>query len=297
MEGAAVLVDAMGGQLIRRLAADAGRPDIDFRKPAGEAALVPADSVSWRVFKNPVALLVGGIAAVLLELAEPRVRTGVWDHSTFRNDPLLRMKRTGLAAMVTIYAARSVAERMIANVRRIHSHISGVTPGGRAYDASDPELLDWVHATAAFGFLEAYCAFVKPLTPAERDRFYAEGAPAASLYGARAPRDTAGQRAQFARMAPGLERSQIIFQFLDIVRRAPILPLASRPLQTLFIRAAVEIVPADIRALLGLEEYGLKSLEAMLVRRVGTLTDRMRLPGPPVEACERLGLPADYLYR
>ena len=49
-------------------------PRVDFEQPAGEPALVGPDSVSWQVFRNPVALFVGGIAAVLLELAEPRVR-------------------------------------------------------------------------------------------------------------------------------------------------------------------------------------------------------------------------------
>ena len=49
----------------------------DFLRPAGEAALVSPDSVSWRVFKNPLSLFIGGVAAVIMELAEPRVRTGV----------------------------------------------------------------------------------------------------------------------------------------------------------------------------------------------------------------------------
>ena len=79
-----------------------GQP-VDFTVPAGEPALTAPDSVSWQVFKNPIALFVGGVTAVLLELAEPRVRTGVWEHTTFRTDPIPRMRRTGLAAMVTVY--------------------------------------------------------------------------------------------------------------------------------------------------------------------------------------------------
>jgi uncharacterized protein (DUF2236 family) len=59
------------------------------------------------VFRNPLSLFVGGITAVLLELAEPRVRTGVWEHTAFRTQPQQRLQRTGLAAMVTVYAARS----------------------------------------------------------------------------------------------------------------------------------------------------------------------------------------------
>jgi len=108
----------------------AGMPAFDFSTPAGEPALAPADSVSWRVFANPVALFIGGVTAVLLELAEPRVRSGVWDHTSFRTDPLPRMKRTGLAAMVTVYGARSRAEAMIAGIGRMHGRVTGVTPAG-----------------------------------------------------------------------------------------------------------------------------------------------------------------------
>jgi uncharacterized protein (DUF2236 family) len=292
-----MLAEALGLSLTRRLAAS-GQPGIDFRAPMGEAALTPADSVSWRVFKNPVALFVGGIAAVLLELAEPRVRSGVWDHSSFRDEPVRRMSRTGLAAMVTVYGARSVATRMIAGVRRMHGGVEGVTPGGNAYQANDPELLDWVQATASFGFLEAYCVFVRPLSQSERDRFYAEGEAAAALYGASgAPRSAAQCQALFARMRPRLERSEIVLAFLDIVRRAPVLPPLLRPAQHMFIRAGVEIVPQDIRALLGLQDRGLAAWERLLVKSAGAAADRVPLPGPPADACVRLGLPADYLYR
>src|SRR6201998_327625 len=159
----------------------------DFLRPAGEAALVSPDSISWRVFKNPLSRFIGGVAAVIMELAEPRVRTGVWEHTTFRSDPIRRLRRTGLAAMVTIYGARGTAAAMIARIREMHDRIAGSTPAGKAYRANDPELLNWVQGTAAYGFLQAYHACVRPLSDLERDRYYAEGTLAASLYGASAP--------------------------------------------------------------------------------------------------------------
>jgi cyclohexanone monooxygenase len=55
------------------------------------------------VFKNPVARYICGVTAKLLELAEPRVRSGVWEHTSVRTVPLARTRRTGLAAMVTVY--------------------------------------------------------------------------------------------------------------------------------------------------------------------------------------------------
>lgn len=276
-----------------------GGPKPDFTTPAGEPSLAPPDSISWRVFKNPIALFIGGVAAVLLELAEPRVRSGVWDHTSFRTDPVRRLQRTGLAAMMTVYGPKTEAEAMIARVRHVHSRIAGATPSGQAYRADDPELLNWVHATAAFGFVEAYSRFAHPLSSAQISRFYAEGGRTASLYGATGtPRSQEELRDFFEAMRPKLQPSPIIFEFLDIMRRAPILPPASRPFQRLLVRAATDMVPAWARALLALNsEWELKDWQRRLVSGAGRIADRIPLSGsPPVEACRRLGLAADYLF-
>jgi hypothetical protein len=54
-------------EIAARLLLNAGdRSSANFLRPAGEAALVPADSVSWRVFKNPLSLFVGGARAAQL---------------------------------------------------------------------------------------------------------------------------------------------------------------------------------------------------------------------------------------
>ncbi|MDR6534116.1 uncharacterized protein (DUF2236 family) [Caulobacter rhizosphaerae] len=286
--------------LIQGLYQPEGAPRVDFRRPAGEPALAAPDSVSWRVFKNPVALFVGGVSAVILELAEPRVRTGVWEHSSFRTDPLPRLKRTGLAAMVTVYGARSTAEAMIAGVRRMHDRVAGDTPAGAAYQANDVELLDWVQATASFGFLEAYHAYVRPLSAADRDRFYAEAAPAAALYGALgAPASVAGWETHLAAMLPRLERHGIVLEFLALMRKTAILPAPLRGLQGALIRAAVAITPAEARAVVGLgREWDLGPVEGRLLRLAGAAADRLPIQGaPPVEACLRMGLPGDYLYK
>ena len=269
----------------------------DFLRPLGEAALVSPDSVSWRVFKNPVSLFIGGVAAVIMELAEPRVRTGVWEHTTFRIDPIRRLRRTGLAAMVTIYGARGMAEAMIARVRRMHDRVAGSTPAGKAYRATDPELLNWVQGTAAYGFLQAYHAYVRPLSDLERDRYYAEGTLAASLYGASAATSEAALEMRFEAMANQLERSDILFEFLAIMRSAPILPLPLRPVQPLLIRAAIDLTPYWLRRIVGLTDHGLDAWEAGVVRQIGALADRIVLEtNPAVQACRRMRLSANYLY-
>jgi uncharacterized protein (DUF2236 family) len=274
------------------------RPSLDFSQPVGEAALVSPNSVSWRVFKNPLSLFIGGVTAVIMELAEPRVRTGVWEHTTFRVDPIRRLRRTGLAAMVTVYGARSTAEAMIAHVRRMHDKVAGMTSSGEAYCANDPELLNWVHGTAAYGFVQAYHAYVRPLSLQERNCYYAEGMTAAALYGATsAPASEAELEILFEATAGRLERSDVVFEFLAIMRSAPILPLLLRPVQHLLVRAAIDLTPRWLQTILGLNGYGVRRWEAELIRQAGAFADRLVLEtSPAVQACRRVRLPAQYLY-
>lgn len=275
-------------------------PVFDFGSPPGEAALVGPDSQSWRIFKNPVTVFIGGVAAVILELAEPAVRAGVWSHSSFKSDPLRRLQRTGLAAMVTVYGAASGAQSMIGGVVRRHGHVTGTTEHGQPYRANDTDLLNWVQATAEWGFAEAYGRYVERLDDDALQRLYREALPAARLYGARdVPTDAAQMRALFARMAPRLEASPVILDFLQIMRRAPILPAPLRAVQRLLVGAAVELVDADLRARLGLDaRCGLNHWQRRVVRGIARSAERMLLPSSPaVQSCLRLGLPADHLYQ
>lgn len=284
--------------LAAHLLAPAGAPVVDFGAPAGEPALVPPDSVSWKVFRNPVTMFVGGVAAVLLELAEPRVRHGVWEHSDFRTDPLGRLHRTGLAAMVTIYGPESQARAMIAGVNRLHARIAGRTPDGTPYRADDPELLDWVQATAAWGFLEAYAAYVRPLGEADRDAYFAEGAPVAALYGATgAPASNAEWQALLARFRPSLEPSPTLDEFLAIMRKVPALPKLGRPAQWLLIRAAIAILPDGMAARIGLgPDTSLNAWERPLAVSMAKSAERIHIQAwPSAQACRRLGLPPNWL--
>lgn len=263
----------------------------DFSQPAGEPALAPHDGISWQVFANPVALFVGGVTAVLLELAEPSVRSGVWDHSSFQRDPGTRLRRTGFAAMMTVYGPRSAAEKMIAHVVRMHERVKGSTPDGVAYHANDPRLLDWVQATASFGFTEAYHRYVRPLSDAQKDAAFAESEAAARLYGALgAPRSWKEWESMLARTAPGLEGSDILADFMRIMGEAPILPAPLRPLQRLLVRAAVEITPEPVRSLPQLRGRGLRFGEAALVRAMAHGSVLVPLGDTPqAQAARRVG--------
>ncbi len=291
------MIDALLSMPLDRLSAKLlGPAEFDFALPPGEPSVIAPDSVSWRVFANPVSMYIGGMAAVLLELGEPRVRHGVWDHSSFRRDPAGRLRRTGMAAMVTVYGARSSFEAMAARVRRMHGRITGTTPEGLAYSAEDPELLLWVQVTAAYGFLEAYHAYVRPIGAAQRDRYYAEAEAGAALYGVQEPPLSQGAvDAVFARMQPTLEPSPILGELLDILRTAPILPLPLRPMQRVAVRAAVDLVPPGLRRQLGLAgQPRPRPGERALLKALAQLAERTHLPSSPAaQALRRMGLSSD----
>ncbi len=204
-------------------------PKFDYSQPSGSSAYLDPGSVAWRIYKNPIALGVGGIAAVLLEFADPRIRSGVWDHSIYKVDPIGRSERTGYAAMIGVYGPRDAARRVIEGVNRMHGKVSGETPGGIAYSARDPELLDWVSATAGYGFLTAYHRFVAPVSDADQERFFREGTAVAELYGVQ---NKLSCRADFfmmmERLSPGFEPHPINIEFLDIIQSGKAAPRNSQ---------------------------------------------------------------------
>ncbi|MBV8457219.1 MAG: DUF2236 domain-containing protein, partial [Acetobacteraceae bacterium] len=61
------------------------------RRPDG---LFGPRSVAWRVHSDVTTMMVGGVAALLLQMLHPAVLAGVWDHSNFRTDMLGRLRRT-----------------------------------------------------------------------------------------------------------------------------------------------------------------------------------------------------------
>lgn len=273
---------------------------IDYANPPGEPAYLGPGSMHWRVYKNPIALAVGGVAAVLLEFADARIRSGVWDHSTYKADPIGRSKRTGIAAMVGVYGPQAAARRVIQGVTNMHTRVVGNTPNGEAYKALDVELLDWVSATAGYGFLNAYDRFVEPLTEAEKNRFYEEAHPIARLYGVKySPSTQADFMAMMDKLVPRFEPHPIVEEFLAIIQSGKAAPNAPKFLHKALARASVSLLPPVVRDKLALgREYDLTTVDRLALKAAGALAEKIAIKGsPPCEASVRLGLPYDFLYR
>lgn len=274
--------------------------NVDFTQPPGEPAFNAPDSVSWRVSKNPVSKAIGGICAVLLEFADPRIRSGVWDHSTFRTDPLGRAARTNMASMIGTYGPQQTARDVIARINRMHTRVVGETPDGESYRALDEDLLDWVSATAAYGFMMAYDRYVSPLSEAKKTAYYTEGADVARLYGVKNPVGSPqGFDAMLSGLLPRFEPHPINAEFLHIVKTRGGAKGLLRRMQKDIAHAAVALLPPVVRERLELgPEYDLGLRGAAFVRASAWFAETVPQTGrPPALACERLGLPRNFLWR
>ena len=148
-----------------------------------DAGFFGPGSVTWRV-STDLGRPVAGLRALMLQALHPLAMAGVDQHSNWRADPVGRLAATsGYLATIT-FGDRAAAEQAAARVRRIHEHITGTdTITGQRYQASDPALLLWVHATLVDSGIVAAGMFGAPLPAPDADRYVAEMVAAAELVG------------------------------------------------------------------------------------------------------------------
>jgi uncharacterized protein (DUF2236 family) len=152
-------------------------------------SLFGPQSLTWRVSRETT-LLLGGGRALLLQIAHPLVAAGVVEHSGFAQAPLQRLWRTLDLSLTVSFGSAAEALAAVRRIERVHARVRGELPEavgpfprGTPYDANDPALLLWVHATLVDSALLAYERFVGRLSAPERAALYAESMVTARLFG------------------------------------------------------------------------------------------------------------------
>jgi len=135
--------------------------------------LLPPASVARRLNRE-MFLLLGGTAALLLQVAHPLVAAGVDQHSDFRRHPLGRLHRTLNTTLESVFGDTPTAHRALARIDARHATVTGVAGDGRRYGARDPRLMLWVQTTLVLTSLRFYEIVVGPLSPADRQRYWDE---------------------------------------------------------------------------------------------------------------------------
>jgi uncharacterized protein (DUF2236 family) len=216
----------------------------------GDPGLFGPGSMTWPV-AGDAAVFVGGIRALLVQAAHPEVAAGVAAHSRYREDPLGRLSRTAAHVTAVSFGAGPEVERAVAQVRRRHGPVSGVSERGRPYDAADPGLAAWVHNALTDSFLAAYQAYgARPCSGHDADRYVREQGGAGVLLGAAPLPGTAAELATWIEGHPALAPSPGAREAVGFLRRPP-LPAGIRPAYGWLFRAAVAITPGRVREVIG----------------------------------------------
>ena len=240
-----------------------------------DEALFKRDSPIRMVHSGVVSMMVGGIRSLLLQMLHPHALQGVLDHSDFRADMHGRLRRTARFIAVTTFAHREEAMSAIERVNRIHAKVSGTLPDGTRYSATDPRTLAWVHVAEATSFLEAYLAYVRPAMPlAEQDEYFRQFAAIARALGADpVPETRADAETLIDELRGDLATSRAAREVARLVltQRPEGAPVA---VQRLLGTAAVDLLPAYARTMLGLDRPRLSALPARMATR--TMSETLR---------------------
>jgi uncharacterized protein (DUF2236 family) len=218
---------------------------------SGDPGLLGPGSVSWLLFAD-VATFIGGIRALILQAAHPEVVAGVGDHSRYREDPLGRLSRTSAYVTATTYGAMPEVEAAVAQVRRIHRMVSGVSSRGLPYDAADPGYSAWVHNALTDSFLVAHQTYGKlRLSANEADLFVFEQTRVGVLLGSDPMPTSADELSNWIGRHPDLAPSPEMREAVDFLTDPPLEPGLKIGYKILM-EAAVAILPRRVLAILGL---------------------------------------------
>jgi uncharacterized protein (DUF2236 family) len=129
----------------------------------------------WRISREQ-AVLLGGQAAAILQIAHPRIALGVAEHSDFQGDSAGRLFRTLDAVYGIVFGTRREAEQIRRHIGGLHRAVRGDAaragiPGKPRYSAFEPDLMMWVLATLVMAAIQGYGWAIGPL-PLWRKRAY-----------------------------------------------------------------------------------------------------------------------------
>ena len=249
--------------------------------------LFSPESQIWQVDREMALLLAGG-RALLLQIAHPKIAAGVAQYSRFQQNPLARLQRT-MSAMWSIgFDESEKAYGALKRIADVHRGVRGVVQKdepvahGSRYDARDPQLLMWVHATLVDSAMMAYDLFVKRLSIAEKSRYYEESKRLAELFNipdASVPASLSEFSAYFEEMVAGgtlavgpAARSLAH----DIVYPKPWI---LRPAAPLFRVVTAGLLPEELRTAYGLKWNARRQMVFWLFTRVFRLLLPL-VPGP-----------------
>lgn len=155
----------------------------------GAPGVIRQGGIFQRLWGDRV-VLVGGPAAILLQVAHPLVAAGIAAHSDYRQGPGHRLLATLDATLTISFGDAQQARAAAAEVGRRHVPVRGVLDqlarsyaAGTSYAATDPDLALWVYATLVHTAYRVHQRYGVRIDAGQREAYLTESMPFAQLFG------------------------------------------------------------------------------------------------------------------
>ena len=136
----------------------------------------PSDA-PWVVHAD-IATTIGGVRALLVQALHPGSLAGVMQHSRYEEDVLGRLHGTIRWLTISTFGSRAAIEQEAARVRAMHERVRGTYidehEQQRSYQASDQDLLQWVHLAFTESFLSTHLRYGRKAIPGGADAYVAQ---------------------------------------------------------------------------------------------------------------------------
>nr|WP_246287229.1 oxygenase MpaB family protein [Schumannella luteola] len=258
------------------------------RAPRFDARGAPYDrgvraARDWPEYAADGALVLGGAAAILLQLGDPVVARGVAAHSAFARDPLRRLEHT-LAYVYAVSLGDDELERLVAGM--VDGAHSGV-PGAR-----DAAHQIWVAATLCWTGMRTHALLRGAITAELADEIVARSERLATALQTRPgawPRDRTAFADYWDARIPALEIGPEAREVAGQLLHPTALPWWARPAMPIVRALTPALLPPTVREAYGLPlRRGRAALALALVRALLALAPRRLSELPSRHVLERL---------
>lgn len=245
---------------------------------------LPSDA-PWVIHRD-FSTLVGGIRALLLQAMHPGALAGVAQHSRYEEDPLGRLSGTIRWLTVTTFGSLEAVTQEASRVNRMHNRVSGTYLRHQGqevnYQASDKDLLLWVHIAFMDSFLRSHQLYSRAAIPGGADSYVLLWGKSVTPLGlTEVPKSEADLVRTLESYSDVLRCDEKSRSVISWIKNAP-LPVAAKPIYLLLFQAALASLPNRIQEQIGMRAWPLWILRPLVTNLLAFLRFAIG-PDSPIE--------------
>jgi len=266
-------------------AQDGMPPWLDAVAGGSDPGLFLPSDAPWVIHRD-FSTLVGGIRALLLQAMHPGALAGVAQHSRYEEDPLGRLSGTIRWLTVTTFGSLEAVRQEASRVNRMHNRVSGTYLRHQGqevnYQASDKDLLLWVHIAFMDSFLRSHQLYSRAAIPGGADSYVLLWGKSVTPLGlTEVPKSEADLVRTLESYSDVLRCDENSRSVISWIKNAP-LPVAAKPIYLLLFQAALASLPNRIQEQIGMRAWPLWILRPLVKNLLAFLRFAIG-PDSPIE--------------